>query len=111
MNEYHMTLSLFEDDGENQSSSTVEAVEPMMRETTRAQVRQAFERLGVATAREQFAVVAELTGQEITSVMQLTQKDAQLLLVRLIRRAESSGRKSTGNAWADRDEDTWIDKM
>lgn len=107
----HVALPLFEEEGENQPQSTVGAVDPMMSETTRAQVRRAFERLGVTTAREQFVVVAELTGQRITSAAELTQKHAQLLLVRLTRRAESLGTRSTGNAWADREEDTWIDKM
>lgn len=89
--------------------------EPAMDEGTRAKVRQSFAELEVTTAREQFRMVAELTGQQITSVTEMTQREALRLLLGLSRRIEatriSSGRKSTGNAWADRTEDTWIDKL
>lgn len=102
--------SLFEDE-DNAPATTTRAIEPMMSDVTRGQVRQAFAKLGVTTAREQFAVVAELTGQRITSVAELTQRQAQTLLLSLSRRIEATGTKSTGNAWADRDEDTWIDKL
>lgn len=89
--------------------------EPAMNDETRARVRQSFAELGVTTAHEQFRMVAELTGQQITSVTEMTQRQALVLLLGLSRRIEamstSSGKKSTGNAWADRTEDTWIDKL
>ena len=102
--------SLFGDEDDTRATTT-RAVEPMMSDATRGQVRQAFARLGVTTAREQFAVVAELTGQHITSVAGLTQRQAQTLLLSLSRRVEAATTRSTGNAWADRAEDTWIDKL
>lgn len=82
-----------------------------MTDSVRGQLRLAFAKLGVATARDQFDVVAELTGLRISSVLDLTQRQAQTLLISLTRRVESAGTRRTGNAWADRDEDTWIDKL
>ncbi|MBO0985002.1 hypothetical protein [Rathayibacter sp. SD072] len=97
--------------GEEETASPVPPVEPMMTEATRGQVRQAFAKLGITGAREQFEVVAELTGLRISSVRELTQRQAQTLLISLSRRVETAGARRTGNAWADRDEDTWIDKL
>jgi DNA polymerase-3 subunit epsilon len=90
------------------------AAEPAMSDATRARVRQSFAELGITTAREQFAMVAELTGQKVASVAEMTQKQALSLLLGLSRRIESartSSKQGTGNAWVDRDEDTWIDKL
>lgn len=102
--------SLFGDE-DDAGATTARAVEPMMSDATRGLVRQAFARLEVTAAQEQFAVVAELTGQRITSVAELTQRQAQTLLLSLSRRIEAADTRSTGNAWADRAEDTWIDKL
>ncbi|WHE37814.1 hypothetical protein [Microbacterium sp. BDGP8] len=104
-------LSLFQDDDDTSQPATTATVDPMMSEATRGQLREAFANLGIVTAREQFTVVAELTGQRITSVGELTQRHAQTLLLRLSRRVDASGARVTGNAWADRTEETWIDKM
>lgn len=110
MTDDRQTPSLFGDESDGRAPAA-RTVEPMMSDATRGQVRQAFAKLGVTTAREQFAVVAELTGQRITSVAELTQRQAQTLLLSLSRRVEATGTRSTGNAWADRAEDTWIDKL
>lgn len=82
-----------------------------MTEATRDQIRRAFGKLGITSAREQFEVVAELTSLRISSVAELTQRQALTLLLSLTQRVESASTRLTGNAWADRDEDTWIDKL
>lgn len=97
--------------GNDEGTSASIAAEPKMTDAVRAQLRQAFAKLGVTSAREQFGVVEELTGLRIRSVHDLTQRQAQTLLISLTRRVESAGARRTGNAWADRDEDTWIDKL
>ncbi|MWV51624.1 hypothetical protein GRS96_20375 (plasmid) [Rathayibacter sp. VKM Ac-2803] len=97
--------------GDEQHVEPDTASDQVMTQATRGQIRQAFAKLGVTTAREQFKVATELTGLQITSVADLTQRQAQTLLISLTRRVESAGARRTGNAWADRDEDTWIDKL
>ncbi|MDH2444534.1 hypothetical protein QDR37_11315 [Amnibacterium sp. CER49] len=82
-----------------------------MSDRQRAALRDAFARLGVAAAKDQFALVETLTGQRITSPQDLDNRQAQALLIQLNRRADQATRVSTGNAWADREEETWIDKL
>ncbi len=77
----------------------------------RQAIRELFAQLGVTDARAQFDMVAELTGVRIASVVELEAETANVLLHMLRGRVASSGRANTGNAWADRDEDTWIDRL
>lgn len=77
----------------------------------RQAIRELFAQLGVTEARAQFDMVAELTGVRIASVVELDTGTANVLLQMLQGRVARSGRANTGNAWADRDEDTWIDRL
>jgi hypothetical protein len=77
----------------------------------RQTIRELFAQIGVVDARAQFDVVAELTGVRIASVAELEAGPANVLIQMLRGRAARSGRPSTGNAWADREEDTWIDLL
>ena len=91
-------------------SPSAPATTPMT-SSQRDALRKAFAMLGVSDARGQFALVEELTGQRISSVLELKERDAQTLIQRLAGKVDSLGRKNTGNTWDDRDEDTWIDKL
>ena len=102
-------LPLFSD--EESADSEPEPVTKSLTSSQREALRKAFVRLGVLSAREQFAIVAELTGQRIKSVQDLQESHAQTLIHRLEEKANSIGRQNTGNAWNDREEDTWIDKL
>ena len=77
----------------------------------RQMIRGLFAELGVTGARAQFDMVAELTGVRIASVAELEAGTANVLLQMLRGRVARAGRSNTGNAWADRDEDTWIDRL
>jgi hypothetical protein len=77
----------------------------------RKTIRELFAQIGVVDARAQFDVVAELTGVRITSVAELEVGPANMLIQMLRGRAARSGHANTGNAWADREEDTWIDRL
>ncbi|WP_346923068.1 hypothetical protein [Glutamicibacter creatinolyticus] len=77
----------------------------------RQAIRELFAQLGVTDARAQFDMVAELTGVRIASVVELDGGTANVLMQMLRGRVARSGRADTGNAWADRDEDTWIDRL
>ena len=79
--------------------------------TQRQAIRELFAQLGVTDARAQFDMVAELTGVRIASVVELEAGTANVLLKMLQSRAARSGRANTGNAWADREEDTWLDRL
>lgn len=83
----------------------------MMSESQRSEIRSLFATLGVSTAREQFDYVADATGKRIVSVVELDGSTASMLISRLRGRVASHGRKSTGNSWDDRTEDTWIDRL
>lgn len=82
-----------------------------MSKRQREELRAAFARLNVTVAKEQYALVETLTGRVIRSPGELDADQARALLIQLSRRAASMDRASTGNAWVDRDEDTWIDKL
>lgn len=79
--------------------------------TQRQSIRELFAHLGVTEARAQFDMVAELTGVRISSVVDLDAQAANVLLQMLRGRVARSGNANTGNAWADREEDTWIDRL
>lgn len=82
-----------------------------MTDSQRLAIRAAFAHLGISRAREQFDVVAELTGERITRVGDLSEGAAQSLIYALQSKVRNAGRANSGNSWADRDEDTWIDKL
>jgi hypothetical protein len=102
-------LPIFADDDPPQSGAGLSA--DTLTESQRNALRSSFAQLGIGDARQQFAMVEELTGQRITSVQQLTARHAQTLIYRLVDKVNSVGRRSTGNTWDDREEDTWIDKL
>lgn len=102
-------LPLF--DGDNTPSSASAPETQTLTASQREALKSSFAKLGVADARGQFAIVEELTGQRITSVQDLQERHAQTLIHRLVAKIDSIGRKSTGNTWDDREEDTWIDKL
>ncbi|MCR2813042.1 hypothetical protein [Microbacterium sp. zg.Y1084] len=100
---------LFElDDSADQGAAATPALMSLVQRET---IRDLFARIGVTGAREQFDMVAELTGVQISSVAQLEADKANLLIHMLSGRASRAHRMNTGNSWADRDEDTWIDRL
>jgi DNA polymerase-3 subunit epsilon len=82
-----------------------------MSDSQRTRIRELFRQLGLVEARDQFAVVKELTGREITSVAQVDAADARRLILLLPAKIESARSDRTGNSWTDRTEETWIDRL
>ncbi|WP_454117802.1 hypothetical protein [Microbacterium lacticum] len=74
-------------------------------------IRQLFAQIGIVDARAQFEMVTDLTGVKISSVSEMEVATANTLIHHLSSRVVNSRRASTGNTWADRDEDTWIDRL
>lgn len=77
----------------------------------RSSVRDVFAALGVSDASAQFEIVHQLTGQRVRSPRELLARYAQVLVARLADRLRTQKVRRTGNAWDDREEDTWIDKL
>lgn len=96
-----------EDSAPTEAQSAPTPMTALQRQT----IRELFAQIGVADARAQFDIVAELTGIRITSVGDLEVGPANVLIQMLCGRATRSGHANTGNAWADREEDTWIDRL
>ena len=103
-------LPLFDSD-DSSTAKPLPEPEAVMSSSQRAALKKLFDQLGVTGAQAQFAMVEELTGQHIVSVRDLLGRAAQLLIHKLEERVNSAGRKDTGNAWDDREEPTWIDKL
>lgn len=83
----------------------------LMTSVQRQMLRELFAQIGVSEARDQFRIVSELTGVSITAVTELEVAPANVLIRQLKARVASMHRSSSGNAWADRDEDTWLDRL
>lgn len=103
-------FDLFSDPAATASVTTPVPV-ALMTDEQRSEIRQLFSELGLSSVREQFDLVDVLIGVRLRSVAELQTRPAALLIVRLKERVASQVRTTTGNAWADRDEDTWIDKL
>jgi hypothetical protein len=102
-------LPIFDEptDSASDASSAARPMTPAQREG----IRKAFASLGIADASSQFAIIENLTGQRVTRVHDVTSQRAAALLPLLVARVSSGDRVPTGNAWTDRTEDTWIDKL
>lgn len=82
-----------------------------MTSVQRQMIRELFAQIGVTDAHGQFQLVADLTGVRITSVGDLEVAAANVLIRQLKGRVANMSRANTGDAWADREEDTWIDRL
>jgi DNA polymerase-3 subunit epsilon len=101
-------LSLFDDGIAPEATALVPRP---MTDAQRKLLREGFASLGVSTAREQFALVEELVRVRLERVTDLSESAAQSLIYALRGRVANAGRANTGDSWADRDEDTWIDRL
>lgn len=83
----------------------------LMTSVQRRMIRELFAQINVTNARDQFRMVADLTGVSISSVSELDVAAANVLIRQLKSHGSITRRESTGNAWDDRDEETWIDRL
>lgn len=72
-------------------------------------LRKALDVRGLISMAERQAVIEAAAGREVPSLRALTQEEALSILNRLGQ--ETPKGSSTGSAWADRQEDTWIDRL
>lgn len=78
-----------------------------------AQVRQlrgAFAAAGINSMDERRGIIESCTVRPVTTIRDLLGKDVRLVLRRIKERSLPS-KPTSGSAWDNRDEETWIDKL
>ncbi|MDR6688976.1 DNA polymerase-3 subunit epsilon [Arthrobacter sp. 1088] len=100
--------SLFEID-EPSPSSDVLAPLPIKPEQVQ-EIRAAFEKAGVESQSDRKALIESVIIREVASLRELRAVEARRILQR-IEGLRSPKAASTGSAWDNREEDTWIDKL
>ncbi|WP_255767585.1 hypothetical protein [Pseudarthrobacter sulfonivorans] len=74
------------------------------------QLRDAFAAAGIDSMDERRAIIESCTVRRVTTIRDLLAKDVRLVLRRIAERSLPS-KPTSGSAWDNRDEDTWIDKL
>ncbi|MFM9275114.1 hypothetical protein [Pseudarthrobacter sp. NKDBFgelt] len=105
---YDETASLFEID-EPAPSPNVIVPPPIKTEQVQA-IRDAFERAGVARQDDRKTLIESVVVREVASLRELKAIEARRIIQR-IEGLHSSTAVSTGSAWDNREEDTWIDRL
>lgn len=72
-------------------------------------LRKSLDARGLTSMAERQAAIEAVVGREVPSLRALTQEEALSVLSQFGR--EPVKRTSTGSAWDDREEDTWIDRL
>lgn len=105
---YNEASSLFEIDG---PASSPDLLAPLPIKPEQIQIiREAFEKAGVASQDERKALIESVLAREVASLRKLKAVEARRILQR-IEGLHSRKAESTGSAWDNREEDTWIDKL
>jgi hypothetical protein len=100
--------SLFEIDEPAPSPNVLNPL-PIKTEQIQA-IRDAFERAGVVGQDDRKALIESVVVREVASLRELKSVDARRIIQR-IEGLRSSKPASTGSAWDNREEDTWIDRL
>jgi hypothetical protein len=98
---------LFEMNG-SAPSPNVLAPLPIKPEQIR-EIRDAFEKAGVASQDDRRALIESVVVREVASLRELKAVEARRILQRI--NGLRSSPATTGSAWDNREEDTWIDKL
>ncbi|CCQ47181.1 putative uncharacterized protein [Pseudarthrobacter siccitolerans] len=105
---YDEASSLFEIDGPVPSPNVLAPL-PIKPEQIQT-IRDAFEEAGMVSQDERKALIESVLVREVASLRELKAVEAQRILQR-IEGLHSRKPVSTGSAWDNREEDTWIDKL
>jgi DNA polymerase-3 subunit epsilon len=92
--------------------ATVEASAPareLLPDWQVANLRKALDALGVDSMTERQALIEDLAGRPVAALRDLTFAEARQVSEALAARRRTEA--STGSAWDNRDEDTWIDRL
>lgn len=72
------------------------------------QIREAFDKAGVTEQEDRKALINSVIIRDIASLRELHAVEVRRVILAIEQRTKP---KSTGSAWDDREEDTWIDKL
>lgn len=75
-----------------------------------AQIRGALDGLELATMHDRQRVIEEILGRRVTALRDLYADEVRVVLEGIHAR-KPKARTTSGSAWDDRDEDTWIDRL
>lgn len=93
------------------SERAPEAVQVMrIRPEQVQQIRDAFDGAGIAEQEERKALINSIVVRGVASLRELHAVEVRRILAAIEGRSDRKP-KSTGSAWDDRDEETWIDKL
>lgn len=81
-----------------------------IREEQVRQLRDAFAAAGINSMDERRAIIESCTVRAVTTIRDLLAKDVRFVLRRIEERSLPS-KPTSGSAWDNREEDTWIDKL
>jgi hypothetical protein len=91
------------------TESTPEAIQDLpIRPEQIKQIREAFDKAGVAEQEQRKALINSVIIREVASLRELHAVEVRRILLAIEQRASP---KLTGSAWDTREEDTWIDKL
>lgn len=74
------------------------------------QLREAFAEAGISSMDDRRAIIESCTIRQVASIRELLAKDVRPILRRIEERTLPP-KQTSGSAWDNRDEDTWIDKL
>lgn len=83
---------------------------PLISEDQVAAIRAAFERAGITSMQERQELVQSCVIRSVSSIREVYAHEARRILRRIEGR-KPGGLPSSGSAWDNRDEPTWIDKL
>lgn len=87
-----------------------EREEPRISINQIAILRGAFDDAGIMSMEERQKIIESCTIRPIANIRELLARDVRPILDRISQRINSTG-LAVGNAWDNREEDTWIDKL
>lgn len=74
------------------------------------QLREAFAAAGIDSMDDRRAIIESCTIRPIAAIRELMSKDVRPILLRIGERSLPT-EQTSGSAWDNREEDTWIDKL
>lgn len=84
--------------------------DPLISPEQIASIRNAFESAGIADMAERQEVIQSCVIRRISNIRELYSREVRQVLARIERWGKKS-EASSGSAWDNREEDTWIDKL
>lgn len=105
-----MSEQLFDLTPNGNSAAETPTVEPPISESQVQRLREAFASAGIHSMEERQSLIESCIIRSVESIRQLRARDVRPILKRIEERAKGP-RQTTGSAWDDREEETWIDKL